>query len=140
MIVLRLLPVILSFLLLAAHFSRVNLLPLVIVCIIVPFLLFIKRIWVVRTIQIILFLGAIEWVRSMLSYIEIRKSINDDWTKLAIILSVVALFTALSGLTLQMKNLKKVYFKAKQNCIIWNIYDSIHPDLLSSNFLLLVYI
>lgn len=110
MIVLRLLPILFSFLLLAAHFSRMDMFPLVILSLLLPFLLFIKKVWVVRTIQGILFLGALEWIRAMFSYIEIRKSIGDDWSRLAVILSVVALFTALSGLVLQMKNLKKVYF------------------------------
>ncbi len=110
MIVLRLLPVIFSFLLLAAHFSRMNILPLVILSVLVPVMLLVKKVWIVRTIQVLLVLGAFEWVRSMFNYIEVRKSIGDDWSRLAIILSLVALFTALSGLVLQMKKLKKVYF------------------------------
>ena len=109
MIAIRLLPLILSFVLLAAHFSRLNLLPLVILSLLLPLLLFIKKIWVVRTIQVLLILGALEWVRSMIYYVGVRKSIGDDWTRLAIILSVVALYTALSGLVLQSKYLKKVY-------------------------------
>ena len=111
MIVLRTLPVILSFLILAAHFSRVNLFPLSIVSLLIPFLLFVKKIWVVRTIQLLLIAGAFEWIRIMIYYIGVRKSIGDDWTKLAIILSVVALFTMASGLVFQTKNLKKVYNK-----------------------------
>ena len=102
-----------SFLLLAAHFSRGNTFPLVVLCLSVPFLLFIKRIWVVRVIQVLLVLGGLEWIRAMLHYIDIRKSIGDDWTRLAIILTVVALYTGVSGLFLQTRKLKKVYFKIK---------------------------
>jgi hypothetical protein len=105
----RLLPVIFAFLLLAAHFSRTNLLPLVVLSILLPFLLLIKRAWVARSIQILLLLGAAEWIRSMFGYIEIRKAIGEDWGRLAIILIVVAIFTACSGLVFQGKSLKRRY-------------------------------
>ena len=78
MIVIRLLPVIVSFGILAAHFSRAGLLPLVIFSIAVPLLLFIRRAWVARSIQVLL-------------------------------LIVVALLTALSGLVFRGGSLKKRY-------------------------------
>lgn len=109
MIVIRLLPVIFSFGLLAAHFSRADLLPLVIVCLIIPVLLFIRKAWVARSIQVLLLIGAFEWIRAMLGYIELRKSIGDDWTRLAMILIVVALLTALSGLVFRGRSLRKRY-------------------------------
>lgn len=109
MIVIRLLPVIVSFGILAAHFSRAGLLPLVIVCLIIPVLLFIRKAWVARTLQVLLLLGGFEWIRAMLGYIELRKSIGDDWTRLAMILIIMALFTAHSGLVFQEKSLKKRY-------------------------------
>ncbi|MDX2432597.1 MAG: hypothetical protein QNK35_16780 [Bacteroides sp.] len=105
----RLLPVIFPFGLLAAHFSRMGLFPLTILCLALPLLLFIKKKWVARGIQVLLVLGAAEWIRAMLGYIEIRKSIGDDWTRLAIILIAVALLTALSGLVFKGKTLKKAY-------------------------------
>ena len=72
-------------------------------------LLFIRKAWVARTLQGLLLLGGFEWIRAMLGYIELRKSIGDDWTRLAMILIIVALFTALSGLVFQEKSLKKRY-------------------------------
>jgi len=75
----RLLPVILSFGLLAAHFSRTGLFPVVILCLAIPFLLLIKKPWVARTIQLLLLLGGAEWIRAMFGYIEIRKAIGEDW-------------------------------------------------------------
>jgi hypothetical protein len=50
----------------------------------------------------------------MMGYIEIRKSINDDWGRLAIILITVSLLTALSGLVFRGKSLKKRYHLIKQ--------------------------
>ena len=106
---LRLLPVILSFGLLAAHFSRADLLPLLLISLAIPFLLIIKRAWVARTIQVLLLLAAAEWIRSMLGYVDARRSIGDDWGRLAIILIPVALLTASSGLVFHGKSLRKRY-------------------------------
>ena len=106
---LRLLPPILSFGLLAAHFSRAELLPLVILSLVIPFLLFIRKAWVARTLQILLLAGAAEWIRAMLGYIALRKEIGEDWTRLAIILIAVALLTACSGLVFLGRSLRKRY-------------------------------
>ena len=45
------------------------------------------------------------------NYIEIRKQIDDDWTRLAIILFSVALVTLISGLLLLSKKVRKEYKK-----------------------------
>ena len=110
---LRLLPVLLSFGLLAAHFSRAGLFPLVLISLIIPLILLIRKAWVARAIQILLVLGGLEWIRAMLGYIEIRKSIGEDWTRLAIILIAVAVLTACSGLVFRGKSLKKWYHLEK---------------------------
>ena len=107
--ILRLLPVILAFGLLAAHFSRANMPPAVIVSLITPFLLLIRKPWIARSIQILLLIGALEWIRSMFGYIQVRKEIGEDWGRLAIILVSVALLTACSGLVFRGKSLKKRY-------------------------------
>lgn len=106
---LRLLPVLLSFGLLAAHFSRADMFPLVVVSLAIPFLLLIPKAWVARTIQILLLAGAAEWIRAMFGYIAIRKEIGEDWTRLAIILVAVAILSACSGLVFRGKALKKRY-------------------------------
>ena len=90
---LRLLPVILSLLLLGAHFSRAGMLPLVLVCVLLPVLLFLKRLWVPRLMQVVLVLGALEWVRATLVYVGRRREAGDDWARLAVILGIVVLFT-----------------------------------------------
>ncbi len=109
----RLLPVILSFGILAAHFSRAGLFPFSILCLAIPFLLFIRKSWVARSIQVLLLLGAIEWIRAMVGYIEIRKAIGEDWGRLAIILTVVALSTACAGLVFTGRSLKTRYHLIK---------------------------
>ena len=107
--ILRLLPVILAFGLLAAHFSRANMPPAVYVSLFIPFLLLIRKPWIARSIQVLLLFGAAEWIRSMLEYIQVRKEIGEDWGRLAIILVTVALLTACSALVFRGKSLKKRY-------------------------------
>ena len=106
---LRLLPVILSFGLLAAHFSRADMFPLVIISLAIPLLLLVKKAWAARSIQVLLVLGAAEWIRSMFGYIEVRKSIGEDWGRLAIILVTVAVLTLCAGLVFRGKSLKLRY-------------------------------
>ena len=109
MLIFRLIPVLISFALIAAHFSRADQPILLVISLAIPFILFIKKRIVVRIIQIVLIFAGAEWIRAMLSYIEVRKSVGDDWTRLAIILSVVAIYTAASGLFLQNKKILNSY-------------------------------
>lgn len=111
--VLRLLPVILAFGLLAAHFSRADMFPATLVSLATPLLLLIRRPWIARSIQVLLLLAAAEWIRSMLGYIQVRKDIGEDWGRLAIILGSVALLTACSALVFRGKSLKKRYHLEK---------------------------
>ena len=93
----RLLPVVLSLLLLGAHFSRAGLPPLALVFILLPLLLFLRKPWVPRLMQVVLVLGALEWVRSTLVYVGQRREVGDSWGRLAAILGAVAFFTLVSA-------------------------------------------
>ena len=102
-------PAIFSLLVLAAHFSRQDLTIVGVVALGLIPLLFVRRKYALWIVQIALLIGSAEWVRSTLNYIEIRKQIDDDWTRLAIILFSVAAFTLISGLLLFLKNVRKNY-------------------------------
>jgi hypothetical protein len=104
-------PVIFSFILLAAHFSRKDLPLLSIIPLALIPLLFIRRKYALWIVQLALLAGSAEWVRSTFRYIEIRQQINDDWTLLAIILFSVALFTLISGLLLFLPKVQRNYSK-----------------------------
>jgi len=67
-------PIVLSALLLAAHFKKAGLVPLVIFALLMPVILFYKRAWVARLVQIVFVLGAIEWIRTTLSCNYFRSS------------------------------------------------------------------
>ena len=107
--VLKLLPVILSFLLLGAHFYRAGLAWATVLCAAIPFLLFVQKPWIPRLFQVLLVLGAIEWLRSLYFFAAMRIAWDQPWTRLAVILGAVALFTALSGLVFQGRALRARY-------------------------------
>ncbi len=102
----RLLPIILSSILMAAHFSRAHQNGLVMLCLTFPFLLLIKRRWVAKIFQILLFIGSIEWIHTTLRIVHIRQIHGQSWTRLVIILGAVAIFTFLSALVFESRSLK----------------------------------
>jgi len=104
---LKLLPVILSFLLLTAHFYRAGLVVLAAISLTLPLLLFLKDKWVVWFIQACLLLGAVEWIRTGMHFAQQRIESGESWTRLAIILGAVALFTALSALVFRSESLRR---------------------------------
>jgi hypothetical protein len=105
----RLLPVIFSFLLLGAHFYRAGHVVLTSLCVAVLLLLFLRKHWVPLLFQVLLALAALEWLRSLYFLAAMRIAWNEPWTRLAVILIVVALFTALSGLVFRSKKLRARY-------------------------------
>ncbi len=106
---LRLLPVILSFLLLGAHFYRAGWVALTALCVAALFLLFLRKPWVPRLFQAALLLGAVEWFRTLYVFAAMRIAWDEPWTRLALILGAVSLFTALSALVFQGRRLKDFY-------------------------------
>ena len=106
---LKLIPVVLSFLLLSAHYYRAGQLVIALLCIGILFLLFLRKSWVPRLFQLLLILGGLEWLRTLYFVAAVRMSLEHPWTRLAIILGAVALFTALSGLVFNSKTLRASY-------------------------------
>jgi len=106
---LRLLPVVLSFLLLGAHFYRAGLLAVTGLCVVFLFLLFLRKRWVPRVFQALLLMGALEWLRTLYFFAAMRIAWGEPWTRLAVILGTVAVLTALSGLVFKHRKLKEFY-------------------------------
>ncbi len=105
----RLLPAVISFLLLAAHFYRAGWLVLAGACLAMPLLLLLQRTWVPRLFQVLLLLGALEWLRTLYLFAAMRIAFGEPWTRLAVILGAVALFTALSALVFRSRGLRAYY-------------------------------
>ena len=109
MFILRLLPVILSALLLAAHFSRQDLLPLAILSIAFPLVLLVRRPWVPLLVQMVLGLGALEWIRTLVTIARQRQAAGDDWLRMAVILGAVAAVTLASTLVFESRAVRERY-------------------------------
>ncbi len=107
--VLRLTPVLISTLFLAAHFFRARNFPLLALAVGVAVILLISRKWVPRVVQIALVLGGAEWVRTTVVLASARADVGQSWIRLAVILGVVALFTMCSGLVFRFPRLKERY-------------------------------
>jgi hypothetical protein len=97
----RLTPVLLSFVVLAAHFSRAGETALAGVVLGLPLLLVLRRRWVVRVLELVLALGALEWVRTMVRLVDLRRAHGLPWLRLVAILGAVAAVTLVSALLVE---------------------------------------
>lgn len=105
----RLIPLILSAVLLAAHFLRsFDLLPMLL-CLLAPFLLLIKKRWVLRVLQALTIISALVWLYTLYGIIQERIFEGRSWTASAIILGVVAAFSLFSGWLLNSPKVKDNY-------------------------------
>ena len=98
MSILQLAPIILSALVLGAHFLRSGPFLFVILSFLFPAILFIKRAWAARLVQIMLLFGMFEWIRTLFNLIAERQLLGEPWGRLAIILGLVAIITGGSAL------------------------------------------
>ncbi len=111
---LRLLPVFISFMLMAAHFVRAGQAVIAFVLLSLLALLALRKTWVPWVIQLSLLLGAVEWVRTLMSVAQVRVELGMPWMRMAIILGAVALFTALSCLVFRTKALRQRYAEKEE--------------------------
>jgi hypothetical protein len=105
----RLLPVFLSFLLIAAHFQRAGFSVLALLCLLAPCLLYFTRPWSIRILQILMILSAMEWIRTLMYLVQLRQEADLPWIRLAVILGSVALFTAASTLIFRCQSIRRKY-------------------------------
>ena len=109
MAILPLIPPVIGFLLLAAHFYRSENLLAAAGCFLAIFLVLVRRPWAAYAMQICLVLGSVEWLRSTVSLILARSASGEPFLRLAIILGSVTLFTALSALVFRTSKLRNYF-------------------------------
>ncbi len=109
MIGLQLLPVVLSLIVLCAHFLRAGNLVMVAVVLVIMGLLGVQRRWAATTVQTALLLGTAEWVRTLVERVAERVAASQPVLRLSLILGGVALLTALSALVFRTARLKRWY-------------------------------
>ena len=102
-------PVVLSILVLGAHFLRGGSMIAVFVALVLIGLLFLRRPWVARLVQAVLVLGALEWLRTMYELAQIRAMHGQPYGRMLVILGIVAAVTLCSALLFQTQALKDVY-------------------------------
>ena len=105
-------PVVLSILVLGAHFLRYGNSIGVLVALLLIALLFLHRPWVARMMQVVLVLGTIEWLRTMYELGHIRALHGQPYGRMLVILGVVAVVTLLAALLFESKTLRQVYGRA----------------------------
>jgi len=101
--------VVVSFLLLAAHFSRHDLSLLAPLCLAIPLLLLVRRSWVPGLLQLLLLVGVLEWLRTVLFLAAQRMDTGDPWLRMGLILAAVALFTFASAMLLRTEAVRSRY-------------------------------
>ncbi len=111
----RLSPVIFSALLLAAHFSRHDAPVLIVLSLLVPLVLLIRRPWAALLIQAVLVLGALEWVRTLVVLTRARQAAGEDWVRMALILGVVAMITLASALVFRIPKVRARYARTPES-------------------------
>ena len=101
-------PIVLSLVALGAHFLRFGNEPGVIAAIVLLGLLFLRRAWVARLVQVALVLGTIEWLWTMYTLVQIRTVQSVPATRMVLILGGVAFGSALLFQTMRLKRAYKL--------------------------------
>lgn len=102
-------PIVISILVLGAHFLRSGSLLVVVAAIGLVALLPLRRPWVARLTQTVLVLGALEWARTLLTLMISRLEAGEPYLRMALILGVVAAVSAGSALLFQSKRMRERY-------------------------------
>ena len=102
-------PIVLSLIVLGAHFLRYGNMLGVVGALFLIALLFVRKAWVARLVQFVLILGALEWFRTLYMLARWRAAEGESVVRMIIILSVVAAITLCSALLFQSPTLKRIY-------------------------------
>lgn len=108
-----LIPTLLSFLLLGAHFLHQGSLTLLMVSLLIPLTLLIRHRWAARAVQVVLMIAALEWISTAIMLAEKRMADGDPWKRMAVILGGVALWTVCSALLFETPPLRRRYHRVK---------------------------
>lgn len=105
----RLAPVVLSLVMLGAHFLRARNEVLVVGMLALLGLLVVRRPWAARVVQAGLALGALEWLRTLVTLAAGRVDAGQPTLRMAAILAAVALLTGSSALVFRSTRLRRYY-------------------------------
>jgi hypothetical protein len=97
----------LALVLLAAHLLHAGWWPLATVALLLLALLFVRRPWAARALQIVLAVAAVEWLLTAWGLAQMRMAHGQPYLRLLAILGAVALFTALAAWVIQRPRLRE---------------------------------
>lgn len=106
-LVLRLLPTVLSALLLAAHFLRSGNLFLALGCAAFPALLLVRRVWALHVTQACLAFAAVTWGWTAFQIAQRRIATGQPWGRMALILGAVSLLAVGAAVLLQARGTRQ---------------------------------
>ena len=109
MTVLLYVPIVVSLVVLAAHFLRYGSTIGVAASLLLVGLLFVRQAWVARLVQVALVLGTVEWLRTLYLLAQWRSMQGDGAARMIIILGSVAAVTLCSALLFESKTLRRIY-------------------------------
>lgn len=100
---------VLSLVVLGAHFLRYGNAAGVAIAVAPIALLFVRTPWAARVVQLVLVLGAIEWMRTLYELVQSRLAQGMPVTRLAIILGAVVVVTIVSAALFETPAIKRIY-------------------------------
>lgn len=111
MILVRLLPLILSALLVAAHIMRFYGLLAAILVLLLLGTLFFRTKWILRCWQGVLVAATFMWINTTYDIIQVRLALNQPWLRLIVIMCTIIVLTIFSIFWLENKKIKAFYNK-----------------------------
>ncbi len=107
--VIRLLPVIFSGLIFAAHVLRFYGAVPALLAVLFIFLLAVPKQWILRLWQVYLFAAALVWIKATVDFIRYRMAMGFPWSRLAMIMGLVIALTVFSIFWLENKNVRQYF-------------------------------
>lgn len=105
----RIIPFVVACLLLGAHFLRQGSLPLMGVCLLAPFLLFVKKRWAWSVLRVFAYGSAAIWLYTTITLVRHRLAVGAPWTRMSLILLGVTAFTLFAAYLISSDVLRKRY-------------------------------
>ena len=107
--IVQLIGVVLSLLVLGAHFMRAGATIVVLAIVVLLVLLAVQRPWAARAVQVALLIGTAEWLRAIASLTRVRIMIGEPYVRMVVIMVIVAAVTFLSAAAFQFGSLGRMY-------------------------------
>jgi len=114
----KLLPIILSLLIVSAHYSRNGNTHMTFAMMLLPFILLIKKKWIVYVSSAFLIFTGLIWFETTYKFVQMRQTMGLPYLRLMAILGTVAFLSVISAFSFKGKSLTKRYENNSETAII----------------------